>query len=631
MSLVVFRRQLRPYCVLLFIGWWFSLRVLRTDFSDDLIDSSSKSLLQIILNGLDRLKGILLNYTHGSRIPLSHTLKSPSIGWMFLIVEDIMAISLVSSIWRFGYCFIHFSREEWSTIIFDSIFEWSKQNLVFVKDYLNKYESKTRPDMEKALGKDPNRTILVHLPHEGKPEQELLKEMQRKASLENYTWQEGKVSGTVYSHDDSHTRLMGDVYSAYLWSNPLHAGIWPSINQYEAEVVAMTANLLHGGSTTSRGDDSERNSGAVGCMTSGGTESVVMAIKAHATYYGKHRGIHHPEIICGSTAHASVDKACEMFHIRKVTIDCNNRDSSFTLEPTKVERYITGNTIMIFASAPSYPQGVIDPIEELSNIALRHDIGLHVDACLGGFVLPFAKKLLSVGGRSSPIPKFDFECPGVTSMSIDTHKYGYATKGTSVVLYRDAELRRAQYFSYAQWSGGLYTTPTIPGSRPGALIACAWAAMVSIGESGYTSRVKSLLEASEKIANGINDIPGLCLLHGNQIPTMVVCFGCKKDEKDLDIYRISDLMSHKGWELNSLQNPACVHVCVTLNVCSVAENLLQDLKETVQEVYKEAAAAGGGTKLKKKGSAAIYGMSGSLPAGPVNEVLKCYNDLSLSP
>lgn len=246
--------------------------------------------------------------------------------------------------------------------------------------------------------------------------------MKEKAAVENTKWQEGKLSGTVYPNDENHTSFMNEVYAAYSWSNPLHLNVWPSVNQYEAEIISMTANMLHG------------NDEAVGSTTSGGTESIVLAIRAHALYYGKSRGIERPEIICGSTAHASVDKACDMFNLRKVSIKCD--PPTFTMSPSQVEKRITANTVMIYASAPSYPQGVIDPIEELSDLAQRYNVGLHVDACLGGFVLPFAKKL------GYAIPKFDFECTGVTSMSVDTHKYGYACKGSSVVLYRD-EVRNA--------------------------------------------------------------------------------------------------------------------------------------------------------------------------------------------
>lgn len=181
----------------------------------------------------------------------------------------------------------------------------------------------------------------------------------------------------------------------------------------------MTANLMNGG-----------DMGVVGSMTCGGTESIILAVRAHLQIYGKKRGIKYPEIISGNTAHAGLDKACEMFGIRLVQITCNE-SNNFQLQPEEVERRMNMNVIMIYASAPGYPQGVIDPIDGLSNISLKYDVGLHVDCCLGGFILPFAKTM------DYNVPKFDFSCQGVTSMSADTHKYGYTCKGSSVVLYRN--------------------------------------------------------------------------------------------------------------------------------------------------------------------------------------------------
>ena len=189
----------------------------------------------------------------------------------------------------------------------------------------------------------------------------------------------------------------------------------------------MTANLLNGDDT-----------GVVGTTTSGGTESIILAVRSHLKMYGEERGIIRPEILCGTTAHAAVDKACEMFGIRLTKIQCVDEEH-FRLNPKQVERKINSNVIMIYSSAPCYPQGVIDPIQELSTLAKKYDIGLHVDACLGGFVLPFAR-MLAIETNSEDqheIAPFDFVCPGVTSMSVDTHKYGYASKGTSVVLYRN--------------------------------------------------------------------------------------------------------------------------------------------------------------------------------------------------
>merc|ERR1712232_273817 len=282
-------------------------------------------------------------------------------------------------------------------------------------------------------------------------------------------------------------------------------------------------------------------------------------------------------------------------------------------------RKMCSNTLLIFASAPSFPQGVIDSVEMLADLALRYDVGMHVDCCLGGFVLPFARMLGS--GYAEKVPNFDFECKGVTSISCDTHKYGYASKGTSVILYRNKDLRRAQYFAYPEWTGGLYSTPTIAGSRPGALLACAWASMMSMGEDGYRERAKVILDTTQSLVKHVASIPGLRLL--GKPKSMIVCFG----SDDFNIYRVGDAMAHKGWSLNSLQRPACIHPCVTMPVAKHADRFVKDLKEVVQNVLAEY----GRANKKEGGTAAMYGKAGSLPAGTISELLKSYTDCMLTP
>jgi sphinganine-1-phosphate aldolase len=541
---------------------------------------------------------------HQAMQHITHLIAGPGVllhvlRWAWVSLQDAVAVLCLAALWTLCYKLAHYTRQEWQDMAVQSAFEWAQDNVPAVRKEMAKQKDRSLKDLEGLMGKDPHRTITRILPQQGRPVAELMAEMTLAGVTENKLWQRGKVSGAVYSHDDSHTQLMNAAYSSFSWSNPLHPGMWPSVNQYEAELISMTAHMLH-------------NTGGIGTTTSGGTESIVLAIKAHRDHYGRRRTITHPELLCGPTAHAAVDKACELLGIRKVVVPCDPKEH--TLIPRHMELHITSNTIMMYASAPNYPQGCIDPIEALSDIALKYNIGLHVDACLGGFVLPFAKKL----GR--PIPKFDFECPGVTSMSVDTHKYAYATKGTSVVLYRDEDLRHAQYFCYAKWTGGLYSTPTLAGSRPGALLACAWAAMVSIGERGYMERVESILNTSAKFAEEINKMEDLHVL-GSQVPTMVVCFS----SDTVDIYRVGDMMEKRGWSLNALQHPASIHICVTLNTVPNADKFVEDLKASVDDTRKEGAIG------KTKGSAAIYGASGSMPAGPVNELLRCYTDMTLTP
>ena len=475
------------------------------------------------------------------------------------------------------------------------LFEWARDTVPVFRAEIDRQTETFAQTADQVLNKDPNRQLLLALPTTGRPARDIVEELEKTAAKEDEKWTEGKASGIVYNDDRRHTELMHAVYKAYSSGNPLHPGFWPKLNQCEAEVIAMTTDLLHAPQSN-------------GAMTSGGTESIILAIRAHQVYYGRRRGIHHPEIICSSSAHAAVNKASEMFGIRLVVIDCND-GKTFQLKPSLVRKRITSNTIMIYASAPSYPQGVIDPIARLSDLALEFDIGLHVDACLGGFVLAFLKDA----------PVFDFRHAGVTSMSADTHKYGYAAKGTSVVLYRHKDLRHCQYFCYPHWSGGMYATPTIAGSRPGALTACAWASLVSLGREGLEARAIRIVEASRVIAQGVAKIPGLKLMTPK--PSMVVCFG----SDDVDIYRVLDSMEASGWTLNSLQNPPCVHVCVTLPMTTKVAVFLRDLQTAVMHVRREGKAG------KSKGTAGIYGAVGALPDGPVECVLQTFIDMTLTP
>jgi sphinganine-1-phosphate aldolase len=559
-----------------------------------LLQSWQDLVLQMESNVMD----VVTYYTN--RTPTVSFLLFPLSRWFWLVSQDAMWMIMMMGVSRVIYCLYHFSYSEWKDLVVDRAFQAAK-NVPQVAKQLQDEQEKMKPGMKKSMKKHADRNVFTALPVQG--QLGVLQELTQASETEHVQWLTGKVSGTVYSDDAQHLKLMNDTYALYSVSNPLHAGMWPKINQCEADVVAMTSTLLHGT--------------GIGCTSSGGTESIMLAIKAHVVYYGKRRGIVHPELICGTTAHAAVDKACEVFGIRKVMLDCNNRETSYTLDPQQVEQYITSNTIMIYGSAPNYPQGTIDPIEALGQLAQTYDIGLHVDACLGGFVLPFAVQL------GYKFPKFDFQVPGVTSMSADTHKYGYATKGTSVVLYRDNELRHAQYFTYGQWTGGLYATPTFAGSRPGALIGCAWASLVSIGQEGFQVRTKRIIEASTMIADGVSKIRGLYIM-GDQQPSMMVCFG-SQDDKQLNIYRIGDAMTAKGWHLSSLQNPPSLHICVTLNVVPHAKEFLQDLRQAVEDVKKEDPAE------SKKGSAGIYGMSVSIPEGPVNDLMKVWLDLFLEP
>ncbi|XP_068486029.1 sphingosine-1-phosphate lyase isoform X1 [Phaseolus vulgaris] len=407
--------------------------------------------------------------------------------------------------------------------------------------------------------------------------------------------------GTVYiggSESDGHFSVINEACSMFAHTNPLHLDVFKSVARFEAEVVAMTAALLGSKEISSGGQ-------ICGNMTSGGTESILLAVKSSRDYMKSKKGITRPEMIIPLSGHSAYDKAAQYFNIKlwRAPVDKN-----FKADVKAIRRHINKNTILIVGSAPGFPHGIIDPIEELGHLASSFGICFHVDLCLGGFVLPFAREL------GYPIPPFDFSVKGVSSISVDVHKYGLAPKGTSVVLYRNHEIRKNQFVAVTEWSGGLYVSPTIAGSRPGSLIAGAWAAMISLGKEGYLKNTKAIMEGSRRIRKGIEEIAELFIV--GKPDMTIVALGSDV----VDIFEVNDVMSSKGWHLNALQRPNSIHICVTLQHVPIVEDFLNDLKESVKTVKENPGPISGGL-------APIYGAAGKMPdRGMVQELLVDYMD-----
>lgn len=442
---------------------------------------------------------------------------------------------------------------------------------------------------------------VTKLPAKGLKREDILREMSRLQYLESPRWKEGYASGAVYHGQDDHIEFLDRIYAMYSQSNPLHSDLWPSITKYEAEIVSMTSGMLGGGDTAPGAIPGEHICGVV---TSGGTESILLAMKAYRDQGLDQKGVTEPEMVVPTTAHAAYDKAARYFGIRMRRIPV---DQSFRADLDAVKKAVNKNTVVIVGSAPGFPHGIIDPIDGLAAVAREHGTGCHVDACLGGFVLPWAEKL------GYPVPPFDFRVPGVTSISVDTHKYGYAAKGTSVILYRGRQLRQYQYYTVADWPGGLYVSPTLAGSRPGALSAACWAALLSMGEEGYQEATRSILETASIIKEGINSIKGLRILGD---PLWVIAF----TSDEVDIFKVMSLMGHCGWSLNPLNRPPALHIAVTLRHTQpgVAARFIRDLGSAVAAAKKDPQTG--------SGSLAIYGMAATLPEDIVNEALKAYLD-----
>jgi len=436
------------------------------------------------------------------------------------------------------------------------------------------------------------------LPAEGRPRADVLASLRQLQQREAERWQDGYVSGAVYHGDPEHIAFLNEAYAITSQTNPLHSDLWPSIAKYEAEIVAMTANMLGG----SRASDAQ----VCGSVASGGTEGILLAMRSYRDWARDTKGITSPELVVPTTAHAAFDKAAQYFGIKLVKVPVG---PDYRADVGATKKAINRHTICVVGSAVSFPHGAIDPIEALSELARKRGIGFHTDACLGGFILPWAEKL------GYDIPPFDFRLPGVTSISADTHKYGYAAKGSSVVLYRNQDLRHYQYYKVADWPGGLYFSPTFAGSRPGALSAACWAAMLSMGESGYLDASRRILGTGARIREGIRAIPELQVLGD---PLWVIAFA----SDELNIYGVMDFMTKRNWNLNGLHRPSSIHLAITLRHTQegVADRFLDDLRAAVAHTKAN--------PDQEEGMAPVYGMASTVPVqGVVTDLLERYLDV----
>lgn len=432
------------------------------------------------------------------------------------------------------------------------------------------------------------------IPEKGRDRDQVLAEVATMAAEEDELGDSGKVSGSVYLGDHEQYHFLTQVFEHFAHANVLQRDMYPSSTKFEGEIVAMTASMLHGEAIPGHHPGEQ----VAGVITSGGTESLMNPMLVYRER-GLARKITAPEVIIPNSAHVALDKGCHYFGIKVLRAPLRE---NFLVDVDWVREHINKNTVALVGSAGSYPYGQVDPIEALSDLALEHDLGLHVDGCLGGFILPWGERL------GFPVPRFDFRVPGVTSISADTHKFGYALKGTSVLLFRNSDLRRLQYFTFPDWPGGMYVSPGMSGSRSGGVIAATWAAMVTTGESGYLEAAQDIFDTAAKVRATVESIPQL-RPYGDQT-TFLVSFGAAEAPEDggIDIFLVNDYLLSRGWRMNPTQLPAGLHFCITRpnTRAGLTEEFAQDLRDGV--AYAEA------NRGQDADSGALYGMSGS-PAG----------------
>lgn len=405
----------------------------------------------------------------------------------------------------------------------------------------------------------------MQLPNKGRNTEEILNELEA-FKANDLPWKSGKVFAYVFDPGPEGKAILEKAYNSYLTESALDPTVFPSTLKLENDIISMAGNLVGGGDSVA------------GNFTTGGTESIMLAVKSARDYFRHVKPeITAPEMVLPHTAHAAFHKACHFLGVKAVVVDVDKE--TYRAIPAEMEKAITPNTIFMVGSAPSYAQGTVDPIPEMAAIAQKHGILFHVDACMGGMFLPFMKK------AGYDIPKYDLSVPGVTSLSMDFHKFGYAAKGASAVLYNSRELRRFQLFTHSGWAGYTIINSTVLSTKGAGPLAACWAILNHFGEEGYVKTVKACREATEKIIQWVEKADGLRVL--GKPDTNLVAIASDKHS----VFRISDLMRKKGWyiqpQLASSTAEENIHFTVGASNVPHVDAMLADWEETMQQMEAE--------------------------------------------
>jgi len=407
------------------------------------------------------------------------------------------------------------------------------------------------------------------LPAHGSAADEVLARM-GELRADDRDWRGGRVFSLVYSAGDDVHDLLQRAANLYSAENALNTMVFPSLGWMQHDIVTITAGLL--------GADRLPDGGGAdvhGYLTSGGTESLLMATKTARDWGRAARGIEHPNMVLATSAHAAFEKASHYFDVESRRVPVG---PDFRADTDAMADAVDDDTVLVVGSAPSYPQGVVDPIAELASLAADRGILCHVDACLGGFILPFLVELGHVD------VDWDLTVPGVTSISADLHKYGYASKGISVVLYRTQELARLQPFLTTRWLGGLYGSPSMAGTRPAGPIAAGWAVLQYLGDDGYRELADRTFRAATSLRETIVATPGLALRGDPRLT--VLAFGADPaDPSAPDTFALGDALADRGgWFFDRQTPPDSLHATVQAGHAAVMDELVADLAAAAAEL-----------------------------------------------
>lgn len=396
------------------------------------------------------------------------------------------------------------------------------------------------------------------MPKDGRAWDEVKAELAERGA-NDAKWRDGKTAVYVFNAGEDVSEIQHEAYCAYMSENGLGPIAFPSLAQMEQEVIQMALSILHG------------PEGATGSMTSGGTDSITMALKAARDYARTEKNLDGAaNIVLPQSAHPAFDKAAHLMDIevRRIAV---KTDGSYQADPGAMGEACDAATIMMVGSAPNFPHGIIDPIAALGEVASAKNVWLHTDACVGGYFAPFARM------NGVDVPPFDFEVPTVHSMSADLHKYGYAAKGASTVLFRSRQLFDHMPFETKQWSGAPMKTPTLSGTRPGGAISAAWAVMNVLGIEGYKERQGLVCATRERVEAGLHDL-GFEVL-GKPLLGLIAF-----RHPEHDSFAIYSEMYRKGWFTSITIEPPSLHLMLSPKHADVIDDYLADLAASVETV-----------------------------------------------
>ena len=399
------------------------------------------------------------------------------------------------------------------------------------------------------------------LPKRGRPVDDVLADLDA-LGADDKDFRRGRTFGLVFHATDELEHALQLAHDRYLWHNALSPDAFPSLRRMQAEVVETAAELFNGGAS---------GSGAAGFMTSGGTESILLAVKAAKVRGARERGVERANIVLPTSAHAAFDKGCDYFSIEARRVEVR---PDYRADVDAMADAIDDDTVLLVGSAPQYPQGVIDPISGIAALAEERSISCHTDACMGGFVLPFLEQL------GHDIAPWDFRVPGVTSISADLHKYGYVPKGASVIIHRSKALRRDHTFVTDAWLGGVYGSSGIAGTKPGGPIAAAWATLQLLGADGFGEQSALAFEARERLVAGVRAIDGLTIVGEPEVTMAAIA----SDGSGADIFAVHDEIGRRGWHLDRQAPPESIHATCMPVHAEVMDEFLTDLREAVASV-----------------------------------------------